>query len=101
MEGTVAVVAKEFKDAVNILKDLQKEFIISSFDEDEDDAEGFGREAIERGRKIVKDSDSFFAADAVYVNGAFEDDENIVNKLMSKIETMMQPEEAVWYFEYE
>ena len=100
MEGTVAVVAKEFKDAVNILKDLQKEFIISSFDEDEDDVECYGKETIERGRKTVK-IPGFFSADAVYVNGAFEDDENIVNKLMSKIETMMQPEEAVWYFEYE
>lgn len=101
MEGTVAVVAKEFEDAVKILKDLQKEFIIDAFDEDEDDAECFGRETIERGRKIVKDPGSFFAADAVYVNGAFEDDKSIVDKLMGRIETMMQPKEVVWYIEYE
>jgi len=100
MEGTVAVVAKEFEDAVNILKDLQKENIIDYFDEDEDSTECYDKETIERGRKIIKHS-GYFSADAVYVNGAFEDDENIVNKLMSKIETMMQPEEAVWYFEYE
>jgi len=30
----------------------------------------------------------------------FEDDEGIVDKLMGKIETMMQPDETVWYFGY-
>ena len=100
MEGKVAVVAKEFENAVDILKNLQKENIIDYFDEDEDAVECYGKETIERGRKTVK-IPGFFSADAVYVNDAFEDDEDIVDGLMSKIETMMQPEEAVWYFEYE
>lgn len=100
MESRVAVVAKEFEDAVDILKDLQKENIIDYFDEDEDSVEPFSKETIERGRKKIN-IPGFFSADAVYVNDAFEDDEDIVDGIMDKIEMMMQPDETVWYFDYE
>ena len=94
MEDMVAVIAKNEGDALDIMRDLQNEFIIGAFDEDFTEVDNK-----ENALKLVE-KDMFYA-NAVFANGSFEDKDDIVDRIISKLDSYMADDDKVFTYAYE
>lgn len=88
------VIAKNDEDALAKMHDLQRENIIGAFDEEYIEADG-KRAAL---RFLAK---GFLYADAVFVNGSFEDNEEIVERIIANLNSYMAENDILYTFEYE
>lgn len=94
MEDMVAVIAKNEGDALDIMRDLQNEFIIGAFDEDFTEVDNK-----ENALKLVE-KDMFYA-NAVFANGSFEDKDDIVDRIISNLDSYMADDDKVFTYAYE
>lgn len=94
MEDMVAVIAKNEGDALDIMRDLQNEFIIGAFDEDFTEVDNK-----ENALKLVEKD--MLCVNAVFANGSFEDKDDIVDRIISKLDSYMADDDKVFTYAYE
>lgn len=94
MDNEILVIAKNGKDALSIMRDLQREYIIGSFDEEYSEVDNR-----ENALKLVEKNMMY--ADAIYANGSFEDNESIVDRIIASLDKYMAEDDVLYTFEYE
>lgn len=94
MDNEIFVIAKNEGDALDIMRDLQNEFIIGAFDEDFTEVDNK-----ENALKLVE-KDMFYA-NAVFANGSFEDKDDIVDRIISNLDSYMADDDKVFTYAYE
>lgn len=93
MEDSVAVIAKNEEDALGIMYDLQREHIIDSFDEEYEEVDN-KENALRLAAGIG------LGVGAIYVNGSFEDDEEIVDHIVKHLDTYMADDDLLFSYSY-
>lgn len=93
MEDSVAVIAKNEEDALGIMYDLQREYIIDSFDEEYEEVDN-KENALRLAAGIG------LGVGAIYVNGSFEDDEEIVDHIVKHLDTYMADDDLLFSYSY-
>lgn len=94
MENEVLVIAKNGKDALSVMRSLQREYIIGAFDEEYSEVDNK-----ENALKLVEKNMMY--ADAIYANGSFEDNESIVDRIIANLDSYMAEDDVLYTFEYE
>ena len=93
MDDSIAVIAKSEEDALEIMYDLQRENIIDSFDEEYEEVDN-KENALRLAAGIG------LGVGAIYVNGSFEDDEEIVDRIMKHLDTYMADDDLLFSYNY-
>ena len=93
MDDSIAVIAKSEEDALEIMYDLQRENIIDSFDEEYEEVDN-KENAIRLAAGIGLN------VGAIYVNGSFEDDEEIVDRIVKHLDTYMADDDLLFSYSY-
>lgn len=93
MEDSVAVIAKNEEEALGIMYDLQRENIIDSFDEEYEEVDN-KENALRLAAGIG------LGVGAIYVNGSFEDDEEIVDRIVRHLDTYMADDDLLFSYNY-
>ena len=93
MEDSVAVIAKTEEEALGIMYNLQNECIIDSFDEEYEEVDN-KENAIRLAAGIG------LGVGAIYVNGSFEDDEEIVDRIVKHLDTYMADDDLLFSYSY-
>ena len=93
MDDSIAVIAKSEEDALEIMYDLQRENIIDSFDEEYEEVDN-KENAIRLAAGIG------LGVGAIYVNGSFEDDEEIVDRIVKHLDTYMADDDLLFSYSY-
>lgn len=94
MDDEVGIIAKTEEDALAIMYDLQREFIIGAFDEEYtevDNKKGAIRLAAGIGLSIS----------AIYANGSFDDDDEIVRRIIKRLDQYMADDDFLFTYSYE
>lgn len=94
LDNEILVIAKNGKDALSIMRDLQREYIIGAFDEEYSEVDNK-----ENALKLVEKNMMY--ADAIYANGSFEDNESIVDRIIASLDKYMAEDDVLYTFEYE
>ena len=90
LENEVLVIAKNGKDALSVMRSLQREYIIGAFDEEYSEVDNK-----ENALKLVEKNMMY--ADAIYANGSFEDHDRIFANLNS----YMADDDFLFTYSYE
>ena len=93
MEDSVAVIAKTEEEALGIMYDLQNECIIDSFDEEYEEVDN-KENALRLAAGIG------LGVGAIYVNGSFEGDEEIVDRIVKHLDTYMADDDLLFSYSY-
>ena len=93
MEDSVAVIAKTEEEALGIMYDLQNECIIDSFDEEYEEVDN-KENALRLAAGIG------LGVGAIYANGSFEDDEEIVDRIVKHLDTYMADDDLLFSYSY-
>lgn len=93
MDDSIAVIAKSEEDALGIMYDLQRENIIDSFDEEYEEVDN-KENALRLAAGIG------LGVGAIYVNGSFEDDEEIVDRIVKHLDTYMADDDLLFSYNY-
>ena len=93
MDDSIAVIAKSEEDALEIMYDLQRECIIDSFDEEYEEVDN-KENALRLAAGIG------LGVGAIYVNGSFEDDEEIVDRIVKHLDTYMADDDLLFSYSY-
>lgn len=94
MEDSIAVIAKSEEDALGIMYDLQREYIIDSFDEEYEEVDN-KENALRLAASIG------LGVGAIYANGSFEDDEEIVDRIVKRLDQYMADDDLLFTYGYE
>lgn len=94
MDNEILVIAKSEEDALEKMRDLQREYIIGAFDEEYSEVDNK-----ENALKLVEKNMMY--ADAIYANGSFEDNESIVDRIIASLDKYMAEDDVLYTFEYE
>ena len=94
MENEVLVIAKNGKDALSVMRSLQREYIIGAFDEEYSEVDNK-----ENALKLVEKNMMY--ADAIYANGSFEDNESIVDRIFANLNSYMADDDFLFTYSYE
>lgn len=94
MDNEILVIAKNGKDALSIMRDLQREYIIGAFDEEYSEVDNK-----ENALKLVEKNMMY--ADAIYANGSFEDNESIVDRIIANLDSYMADDDLLFTYSYE
>lgn len=93
MDDSIAVIAKSEEDALEIMYDLQRENIIDSFDEE--------YEEVDNKENVIRLAAGIgLGVGAIYVNGSFEDDEEIVDRIVKHLDTYMADDDLFFSYSY-
>ena len=93
MDDSIAVIAKSEEDALEIMYDLQRENIIDAFDEEYEEVDN-KENALRLAAGIG------LGVGAIYVNGSFEDDEEIVDRIVKHLDTYMADDDLLFSYSY-
>ena len=93
MDDSIAVIAKSEEDALEIMYDLQRECIIDSFDEEYEEVDN-KENAIRLAAGIGLN------VGAIYANGSFETDENIVERIVNHLNDYMADDDLLFSYSY-
>ena len=93
MDDSIAVIAKSEEDALGIMYDLQRENIIDYFDEEYEEVDN-KENALRLAAGIG------LGVGAIYVNGSFEDDEEIVDRIVKHLDTYMADDDLLFSYNY-
>ena len=94
MDNEILVIAKNGKDALSIMRDLQSEFIIGAFDEEFTEMDN-KKNALELATRDM------LAAGAVFANGSFEDHDEIVDRIFANLNSYMADDDFLFTYSYE
>ena len=94
MDNEILVIAKNGKDALSIMRDLQREYIIGSFDEEYTEMDNK-----ENALKLA--ARDMLAAGAVFANGSFEDHDEIVDRIFANLNSYMADDDFLFTYSYE
>ena len=94
LENEVLVIAKNGKDALSVMRSLQREYIIGAFDEEYSEVDNK-----ENALKLVEKNMMY--ADAIYANGSFEDNESIVDRIFANLNSYMADDDFLFTYSYE
>lgn len=94
MDNEILVIAKNGKDALSIMRDLQREYIIGSFDEEYSEVDNK-----ENALKLA--ARDMLAAGAVFANGSFEDHDEIVDRIFANLNSYMADDDFLFTYSYE
>ena len=94
MDNEILVIAKNDKDALSIMRDLQSEFIIGAFDEEFTEMDN-KKNALELAARDM------LAAGAVFANGSFEDHNEIVDRIFANLNSYMADDDFLFTYSYE
>ena len=93
MEDSVAVIAKNEEEALSILEGLEHDNIIDAFDEEYEEVDN-KENALRLAAGIG------LGVGAIYVNGSFEDDEEIVDRIVKHLDTYMADDDLLFSYSY-
>ena len=93
MEDSVAVIAKNEEEALSILEGLEHDDIIDAFDEEYEEVDN-KENALRLAAGIG------LGVGAIYVNGSFEHDEEIVDHIVKHLDTYMADDDLLFSYSY-
>lgn len=94
MENEILVIAKSEEDALEKMRDLQREYIIGAFDEEYSEVDNK-----ENALKLA--ARDMLAAGAVFANGSFEDHDEIVDRIFANLNSYMADDDFLFTYSYE
>ena len=94
MDNEILVIAKSEEDALEKMRDLQREYIIGAFDEEYSEVDNK-----ENALKLVEKNMMY--ADAIYANGSFEDHDEIVDRIFANLNSYMADDDFLFTYSYE
>lgn len=94
MDNEILVIAKSEEDALEKMRDLQREYIIGAFDEEYSEVDNK-----ENALKLA--ARDMLAAGAVFANGSFEDRDEIVDRIFANLNSYMADDDFLFTYSYE
>lgn len=94
MDNEILVIAKSEEDALEKMRDLQREYIIGAFDEEYSEVDNK-----ENALKLVEKNMMY--ANAVFANGSFEDHDEIVDRIFANLNSYMADDDFLFTYSYE
>ena len=94
MENEILVIAKSEEDALEKMRDLQREYIIGAFGEEYSEVDNK-----ENALKLVEKNMMY--ANAVFANGSFEDHDEIVDRIFANLNSYMADDDFLFTYSYE
>lgn len=94
MDNEILVIAKSEEDALEKMRDLQREYIIGAFDEEYSEVDNK-----ENALKLA--ARDMLAAGAVFANGSFEDHDEIVDRIFANLNSYMADDDFLFTYSYE